>query len=169
MISKKLQDALNEQLNREFYSEYLYLSMVAYCRSIDLNGIANFFHIQCQEEHAHAMKIFNFLLDRDGKVVLSPIDAVPTKYKSVIEVFEKTLDGERYVSRCIDGLLDMATKENDHAVTSFLKWFVDEQVEEEAMATNILGRLKLIGGQGHGLLMIDSELGSRTYNPVPSK
>lgn len=169
MISKKLQDALNEQLNREFYSEYLYLSMVAYLRSIDLNGIANFFHVQTQEEHVHAMKIFSFLLDRDGKLTLKSIDAVQTKYKSAVEVFEKTLEHEKYVSKCIDELIDMAAKENDHAVISFLKWFVDEQVEEEAMVTNILGRLKLIGGQGHGLLMIDSELGSRTYNPAPSK
>jgi ferritin len=168
MISKKIENALNAQINREFFSEYLYLSMEAYLRTKNLDGIANFFHVQTQEEHMHGMKMFNFLIDREGKVSLKAIDAPQTNFKSVIEVFEKTLEHEQLVSKYIDELMDMAIKENDHAVISFLKWFVDEQVEEEATAKNILSRLKLIGGDGHGLLMIDSELASRTFNPSPA-
>ena len=165
MISPKLQEAINDQINKELYSEYLYLSMEAYCRSIDLDGVANFFHVQTQEEHFHAMKMYNFLIDRDARVILKKIDAPPTEFSSVIEVFEKTLEHEKYVTQRINDLMDLAVKENDHAVTSFLKWFVDEQVEEEATDLRILNRLKLVKGEGQGLLMIDSELAARTFTP----
>ena len=167
MLSKKLKDAINEQINREFYSEYLYLSMEAYCRSIDLDGVANFFHVQTLEEHSHGMKMYNFLIDRGARVTLKKIDAPQTEFKSVIELFEKTLEHEKFVTKCIDDLMDIAVKENDHAVVSFLKWFVDEQVEEESTDLRILNRLKLVKGEGHGLLMIDSELAARTFTPPP--
>lgn len=165
MISQKLQDAINEQINKEFYSEYLYLSMEAHFRSIDLDGIANFFHVQTQEEHAHGMLMYNFLIDRGGKVILKKIDAPQTEFSSVIDAFEKTLEHERFVTKSINELMDVAIKENDHAAASFLKWFVDEQVEEEATDSKILNRLKLIKGDGHGLLMIDAELAQRTFTP----
>jgi ferritin len=167
MISQKLQKAINDQINKEFYSEYLYLSMEAYCRSIDLDGIANFFHVQTQEEHSHAMKMYNFLIDRDARVHLKTIDAPPTEFESVIEIFKKTLEHEKFVTGRINYLMDLAVKENDHAVISFMKWFVDEQVEEEATDQRILNRLKLVKGEGHGLLMIDSELAARTFTPPP--
>jgi ferritin len=165
MISQKLQDAINGQINKEFYSEYLYLSMEAYFRSNDLDGFANFFHIQTQEEHAHGMLLYNFLIDRGGKVVLKKIDAPQVEFSSAIDVFAKTLEHEQFVTKSINELMDLAMKENDHAAVSFLKWFVDEQVEEEANDQRILTRLKLINGEGHGLLMIDTELAARTFTP----
>jgi ferritin len=168
MLSVRLQEVLNEQINKELYSEYIYLSMEAYMRSIDLDGIANFFAVQTQEEHFHAMKIYNFIIDRGGKVVLKKIEAPPVDFKSVVDVFEQTLEHEKFVTKSINDLMDVAVKENDHAVMSFLKWYVDEQVEEEANVTRILSKLKLIGGEGHGLLMIDQELAARVFNPPPA-
>jgi len=168
MLSAKMQDALNEQINRELYSEYIYLSMEAYMRSIDLDGIANFFIVQTQEEHLHAMKIYNFIIDRGGKVELKAIGTPPVEFKSVIDVFEQTLEHENYITKSINELMDVAVRENDHAVISFLKWYVDEQVEEEANVTKILSKLKLIGGEGHGLLMIDQELAARVFTPPPA-
>ncbi len=165
MISQKLLDALNEQINREFYSEYLYLSMEAYFLSGNLDGFANFFHVQTLEEHAHGMLLYNFLIDREGIVKLKKIDAPASEFKSAIDVFEKTLEHERFVTKSINELMDLALKENDHAAVSFLKWFVDEQVEEEATDSKILSRLKLINGEGHGMLMIDTELAARTFTP----
>jgi len=165
MLSMRLQEALNEQINKELYSEYIYLSMEAYMRSIDLDGIANFFAVQTQEEHFHAMKFYNFIIDRGGKVVLKKIDDPPVDFKSVVDVFEQTLEHEKFVTKSINDLMDVAVKENDHAASSFLKWYVDEQVEEEANVTRILSKLKLIGGEGHGLLMIDQELAARVFTP----
>ena len=168
MLSAKLQEVLNEQINKELYSEYIYLSMEAYMRSMDLDGIANFFQVQTQEEHFHAMKIYNFIIDKGGKVILKKIDAPPVDFKSVVDVFEQTLEHEKFVTKSINDLMDDAVKENDHAVISFLKWYVDEQVEEEANVTRILSKLKLIGGEGHGLLMIDQELSARVFTPPPA-
>jgi ferritin len=168
MLSQKLQDALNDQINKELYSEYIYLSMEAFLLQNDLDGIANFFHVQTQEEHMHAMKIYNFIIDRGGKVALKKIDAPPTEFKSVVDVFEQTLAHEQYVTKSINELMDIAIKEGDHALISFLKWYVDEQVEEESTVGKILTRLKLIGGEGHGLLMIDQELAARTFTPPPA-
>ena len=168
MLTQKLQDALNEQINKELYSEYIYLSMEAYMRQNDLDGFANFFHVQTQEEHLHAMKIYNFVIDRGGKVVLKKLDDPPVDFKSVIDVFEQTLTHEQYITKSISDLMDIAMKENDHAVISFLKWYVDEQVEEEATVTKILSKLKLIGGEGHGMLMIDGELAMRVFTPPPA-
>jgi ferritin len=165
MISQQLQDAINEQINREFYSEYLYLSMEAYCRFMDLDGFANFFSVQTQEEHFHGMKLYNFLIDLGGKVVLKSIKAPQTEFKSVTELYEKTLEHEEFVTKSINELMDAAVKENNHAVMSFLKWFVDEQVEEEATDSRILAKLKLINGEGHGILMLDAELALRTFTP----
>ncbi len=165
MISPKLQEAINDQINKELYSEYLYLSMEAYCRSVDLDGFANFFHVQTQEEHFHAMKMYNFLIHRDARVTLKKIDAPQVEFSSPVELFEKTLEHERFVTKSINDLMDLAVRENDHAVGSFLKWFVDEQVEEEATDLRILNRLTLVKGEGHGLLMIDSELAARTFTP----
>jgi len=165
MISQKLQDAFNLQINKELYSEYFYLSIAAYCYSLDLDGVANFFMVQTQEEHFHAMKMFNFLTDLGGRVILKHIDEPPVEFKSVIEIFEKTLAHEQIVTKSINDLMDLALKENDHASASFLKWFVDEQVEEEATVTKLLSKLKLIKGEGHGMLMIDAELAARVFTP----
>jgi ferritin len=169
MLSKNLNDALNNQMNNEFYSEYSYLSMAAYFHSNDLDGIANFFHVQAKEEHFHAMKIYNFILNRMGRVELKAIKAPQVEFKSAIEVFESALDHEKSVTKSIDAVMDTAIKVNDHAVMSFLKWYVDEQVEEEATATKNLGKVKLVDGKGEGLLMIDQELAKRTFTEPAGK
>jgi ferritin len=165
MLTPKLLEALNNQLNRELFSEYLYLGMAGYCYSIDLNGFANFFVVQAQEEHQHAMKIFNYIYDRNGKVVLKNLEAPKMEYNNIVEVFEETFKHEQSVTDSINKLMELAIKENDHATVSFLKWFVDEQVEEEQTVTKILNKFKLIGSEGAGLLFLDSELGKRTFTP----
>ena len=165
MLSKTLQDAINTQLNKELASEYIYLDMAAYTKSLDLDGFSNFFSVQVQEERFHAMKFYNFLLERNGNVVLKEIPAPAANYKNVTDVFEQTLAHEQFITKSINELMDLAVKENDHALISFLKWFIDEQVEEESNVSRILNRLKLIGGEGQGLLMIDAELALRVFTP----
>ena len=164
MLSQNIQNAFNEQINKELYSEYLYLSMEAYMRTLDLDGFGNYFHVQTQEEHFHALKMYNFVLEREGKIILKKLEAPPSDFKSVIDIFEQTLKHEKMITKSINDLMDIAVKENDHAAVSFLKWFVDEQVEEEATVSKILSKLKLIGGEGHGMLMMDSELAQRKFN-----
>ena len=132
MLTKKLQDALNEQINKEFFAEYLYLSMSAYLESIEMEGFANYFNVQAQEEHFHAMKMFNFVHDKGGRVILKSLKEPKSEYTSVVNVIEESLKHERYVTKSINELMDVAIKENDHSVKSFLEWYVDEQVEEEA-------------------------------------
>ena len=165
MLSGKLQTELNKQMNNEFFAEYEYLSMAAYFHAMNLDGIANYFHVQAQEEHFHAMKIFHFVLDKGGKVELQQIAQPDVTFKSPIEVFEKALAHEKKVTKSINDLMDDAIKENDHAVNSFLKWYVDEQVEEEALASKALGKMEIIGGKGEGLLILDQEYSSRSFTP----
>lgn len=165
MISTKLQEAINSQINKELFSEYLYLSMAAYCESENLDGIANFFHVQTKEEHFHAMKFFAYLNERGGRVKLMPIEGPQTDFKSIEDIFEQTLRHEQLVTQSINEIMDLAIKENDHATKSFLQWFIDEQVEEEATAEKLLHKVKLISGHPHGLFMLDKELAARTFNP----
>lgn len=164
MLTKKLQDALNEQINKEFFSEYMYLSMSAYLESIEMEGFANYFNVQAQEEHFHAMKMFNFVHDKGGRVILKPLGEPKAKFKSVLEVIEEALEHERYITKSINELMDTAIKENDHSVKSFLDWYVDEQVEEEATMSKLIAKLKMINGEGLGLLTIDNELSSRKFS-----
>ena len=166
MLTKKLQDALNEQINKEFFAEYLYLSMSAYLESIEMEGFANYFNVQAQEEHFHAMKMFNFVHDKGGRVILKSLKEPKSEYTSVVNVIEESLEHERYVTKSINELMDVAIKENDHSVKSFLEWYVDEQVEEEATISRLLAKLKLIKGEGFGLLTLDSQLGARKYTPA---
>lgn len=163
MLSIKLQSELNNQMNNEFFSEFEYLSMAAYFHSMNLDGMANYFHVQAQEEHFHAMKIFQFILDKGGKVELQQIEKPDVEFVSPVAVFEKALSHEMKVTKSINDLMDVAIKENDHAVNSFLKWYVDEQVEEEASANKVLGKMQIIGGKGEGLLMLDQEFAARTF------
>ena len=165
MLTKKLQDALNEQINREFFAEYLYLSMSAYLESIEMEGFANYFNVQAQEEHFHAMKMFNFVHDKGGRVILKSLKEPKSDYTSVINVIEESLKHEKYVTKSINELMDTAIKENDHSVKSFLQWYIDEQVEEEATMTKLLAKLKLINGEGLGLLTLYSNLLTRSYQP----
>jgi ferritin len=165
MINKKLEDQINYQINRELYSEYLYLSMAAYLENKGLPGMANFMVVQGQEERFHAMKFYKYLNERGGKVVLDTIEQPPTDFKSILEVFEESLEHEGLVTSLINKLMDLAIEVNDHATRSFLNWYVDEQVEEEASFQALIDQLKLIDGKGNGLLMLDKELATRTFTP----
>ncbi|KJF41688.1 MULTISPECIES: ferritin [Draconibacterium] len=163
MLKEKVLNALNEQINAEQYSSLLYLSMSAYFNDKGLPGFANWMYVQYQEELTHANKFFNYVVERGGKVELKAIDQMPTTWEGVIDVFEKTLEHEQLVTSLIDKLVDVAVDERDHATQSFLRWFVDEQVEEEANVTEILDTLKLINGQGNGIFMLDREMRNRTF------
>ncbi len=161
MLSKEMTAALNEQLNHELYSAYLYLAMAAYVESLNLQGFANWMRVQYQEETLHALKILDFIGERGGKVKLTQIATPPSEWESPIAVMSETLEHEQKVSGLINKLVDVAIAESDHASNNFLQWFVAEQVEEEATADGILQQLKLTGGTGHGLLLIDRELAQR--------
>jgi len=165
MISQKIQDAINAQINRELFSEYLYRSMSAWFATETLDGFANWMEIQAQEEHFHAMKFFNYLIERGGKVILEQIDKPESCFESPLRAFEMTLDHEQYISKNINDLMDLAIEEKDHAAKSFLQWYVDEQVEEEATAEKFLNQLKMLGDRIEGVLMLDREMASRTYTP----
>lgn len=170
MLKKSVEIAINQQINAEFHSAYLYLSMSSYCQSIGMAGCANWLKVQYQEELAHATHFFDYVLERGGRVTLAPIAAVETEFKSVMHVFEETLNHELKVTGLINNLMDTAIRESDHATKSFLQWFVDEQVEEEANVEQILNNLKLINGEGQGLLMMDREMQARVFvNPFPAK
>lgn len=163
MINNKIQDALNKQINAELYSSYLYLSMSAYFQSINLNGFANWMRCQAQEELVHAMKFYNFINDRGGTVQLASIEGPPIKWDSPLHAFQDAYAHEGKVTSLINGLVDMAAKQKDHASVTFLQWFVNEQVEEEASADGVVQQLKLAGDAGSGLFMIDRELASRVF------
>ena len=163
MIKKEVLDALNEQINAESYSAYMYLSMAAYFENMGLSGFAHWMKVQYQEESAHALKFFNYVTERGGKVVLKAIDQVPVEFDGIVDVFEKTLVHEVHVSDLINNLMNVAISASDHASQSFLKWFVDEQVEEEANVEKILATLKLINGQGNGIFFLFLELSQRVF------
>jgi ferritin len=160
-LSKKLQDAINEQIKEELASAYIYLSMAAYCESIALPGFANWMEKQAGEEVEHAMKFYHFVHERMGRVELAAIEGPPIEFEGPTDVFEKALAHEEYISDRINKLYAMAVEENDFASFSLLQWFVDEQVEEEASATEVLDILKRIGDKGQGLIMLDRQLAQR--------
>ncbi|MDH4238355.1 MAG: ferritin [Phycisphaerae bacterium] len=165
MISKKMQDALNEQINAELYSAYLYLSMVAYFKSINLPGFATWMRVQTQEEIVHAMKIYDYLNERGGRVILKSIDEPQTEWKSPLAAFEAAYGHEQKVTGLINGLVNLAIEEKDHAANMFLQWFVNEQVEEESNADAIVQKLKLMAEAPGGMYMLDNEMGQRVFTP----
>jgi ferritin len=162
MISQKMRDALNKQVNAELYSAYMYLSMSAYFSSANLPGFASWMKIQAQEETGHAMKIYDFIIERAGRATLKAIEAPPAQWKSPLDAFEATFKHEQKVTGLINNLVDLAIEEKDHATKGFLQWFVDEQVEEEASADAIVQQLKLIKEAPGALFMINNQLGQRT-------
>lgn len=162
MIGKKLTTALNDQINKELYSAYLYLAMAAQAEEMNLSGFASWFRVQAGEEVEHAMKFFHYLTEQGARVVLDAIAKPPAEFKSAAQMFAETLEHEQKVTASIHALMDLAIKGNDYATQSFLKWFVDEQVEEEANASAIVAKLRMIGADaGPALLMLDRELGQR--------
>lgn len=169
MLSEKMGKALDQQINAELYSAYLYLSMAAWSESQGLGGIGNWFTVQAQEELAHAMRFYGYVYERGGRVMLSAIDAPPTDWASPLALFEETLKHEQKVTSLINGLVDLARSESDHATDNMLRWFVAEQVEEEGSADKLRQKVKLVGGEGRGLYIIDAELASRVYSPPPAE
>lgn len=163
MIEKKMQDALNEQVNAEIYSAYLYLSMAAYFEANSLSGFAGWMRVQYQEEMSHALKLYDYVNERGGRVQLAAIDEPPAEWKSPVDVFQETLEHERLVSSLIHKLVDLAIELGDHATNQMLQWFVGEQVEEEATAEQILDEIKLIGDARSGIFMLNRELGQRAF------
>jgi ferritin len=162
MISKKIQDALNGQVNAELYSAYLYLAMNAYFQSVNLMGFANWMRVQTKEEQAHAMKIYDFICDRGGRVELEAIAKPPSEWRSPLAVFEAAYKHEQKVTGLINDLVELAAKEKDHATKIFLQWFVTEQVEEEKNASEIVAKLKALKDSAGSMYMLDKELGKRT-------
>lgn len=165
MISKEMQDALNKQINEEFFSAYLYLAMATYFDAEGLKGFANWMMVQYQEEMGHAMKIYNYLSSQGAKIELYAIKEPPHKWDSPLHAFEETLKHEQHITQCINDLVDLAEKLKDRATYNFLQWFVDEQVEEEENDRDIIDKLKLIGDNMSALFWLDKELGARTYTP----
>ncbi|MDZ7392028.1 MAG: ferritin [candidate division KSB1 bacterium] len=161
MVSKKMEEALNRQVNREMYSAYLYLSMAAFSEHIGLKGFAHWFEAQAKEEMGHAMRFYRYVFDQGAKVTLEAIEKPPADFGSAQAMFEKTLEHEKAVTKMITDLMELAVAEKDHATQVFLHWFISEQVEEEAHAAEILGKLKFVGEHPNGLFMIDRELGAR--------
>ena len=165
MLSKKMEKALNGQVNAELYSSYLYLSMESWFKSKNLNGFANWMRVQAQEEMSHAMKIYDFIDERGGRIVLKAIDGPPTEWDSPLTVFEAVYEHEQKVTALINDLVDLSIKEKDHATNSFLQWFVSEQVEEEASADAAVQQLKMVESAPGGMFMLDREMGRRVFTP----
>ena len=165
MISKKMEKALNEQVNAELFSAYLYLSMEAYFKSLNLNGFANWMRVQTQEEVTHAMKIYDFIDERGGRITLKAIDGPETKWDSPLAVFNAVYEHEQKVTSLINNLVNLAIEEKDHATNTFLQWFVNEQVEEEASADQVVQQLKLMEKAPGGLFLLDRELAQRVFTP----
>jgi ferritin len=161
MINKKVQDALNKQINEEMYSSYLYLAMAAHCEHEGFKGTARWLKVQMGEETGHAMRFYEYILEQGGQVELAAIQKPEGPFGSLLDIFTKTLKHEQHITGCIHKLAELAVQEGDFATQNLLQWFVNEQVEEEANAGEIVTKLKMAGTQGPGLLFIDSELGRR--------
>lgn len=154
--------ALNKQLNHEFFSAYLYLSMSAHCSKNDYNGSAKWFLLQYEEEHQHATRIYNYLIEQGASITLEALEKPSKKFGTLLEIFKLSLEHEQLMTRSLNELSDMALKEKDHATYNLLQWFVNEQVEEEASVGEIIAKLKMVKSDGYGILMIDNELGQRS-------
>jgi len=162
MLSKGIQEAINEQIHHEFHSAYVYLSMAAYMEAANFKGFAHWMRMQAKEEVNHGMRLFDYVNDRNGRVTLKALEQPPTDYKSVLSTFEQALEHEIKVTGMIHALYALAQKESDFATVVQLQWFIAEQVEEEATATEVVDRLKIAGNDGAGLLLLDKEMGART-------
>jgi ferritin len=168
MLSEKMEKALNEQVNWEMYSSYFYLSMSSYFESISLAGCAQWMRAQAQEELYHAIKIYDYINERGGRAIMEAIAKPPSDWSSPLVVFEEVLEHEQKVTGLINGLVNLALDERDHATNIFLQWFVSEQVEEEDSVGSVLDKFKLIGDDKSGLFVLDQELGARVFTP-PAK
>ncbi len=166
MISKKMEAELNEQMNKEFYSAYLYLAMSAYCNSIGLPGFSHWMRMQYEEETLHVTRMYDYILDQGGTVHLKAVEEPPKEYGTPVEIFQTTLEHEQFVTQSIHNLMSLAVDERDYASQTFLQWYVTEQVEEESNVNDILSPLKMVGDDKGGLMMVDQKLAGRAA-PVP--
>ena len=164
-MDRKLELAFSNQINAELYSEYLYLIMKTYFKKANLQGFANWFDVQVQEEHAHGMGMYDYVLERGGDIEFKAIEKPEMKGKNIIEIMEEVLHHEKWVTSNINTLTDVAEEVKDRAAVSFLDWYIKEQVEEEANVSKVIATLKLIGDDKHALLMYDKELAARVFNP----
>ena len=169
MLKEEIQKAINDQINAEIYSSYLYLSMKSYFQSISLGGFATWMHSQIQEELMHSMKFYDFVAERGARVVLNTIEKPESEWESPLAAFEHILKHEQLVSSLINDLMELAIKEKDHATQIFLQWFVSEQVEEEASVGEVVDKLKLIQDNPSGLFLLDAELGKRVFTLSPAE
>ena len=167
MLDKQVEEALNNQINAEFFSAYLYLSMSAWLESRGFPGFSHWMRQQWYEETLHAERIFEFINGRNGKVLLAPIEQVDTEFDSVLQLFQQTLEHEQKVTQRINELMFLGQEKKDFATQSFLQWFIDEQVEEEATVSQILDKLALIGNDGNGLFILDKEMATRPRPAIP--
>ncbi len=161
MLTNPVLTALNDQINHEMYSAYLYLAMSAHFESANLTGFAHWTRVQAQEELSHAMRFFDYIADQSGRVTLKTLEQPPAQFGSPLSIFQAILDHEKKVTGLIHGLYDTAAKENDYATQNMLQWFVNEQVEEEKNATQIAEELKLVGESGTSLFLVDRQLAAR--------
>ncbi|MEO8285128.1 MAG: ferritin [Chloroflexota bacterium] len=166
MIGETVQAALNEQIKHEFYSAYVYLSVSAYCETISLPGFAHWFRMQSAEERDHAMKIYDFILDRGGKVKLLALDSPASDFGTPLQIAQKALEHEQLVTGLIERLYELTVKEGDYAAQAMLQWFITEQVEEEKNANLLIDQLTMVGDNRAALLMLDMELGKRAATPA---
>ncbi len=169
MLSEKLEKALNDQINAELYSAYLYQSMGAYFEDKSLDGFATWMDMQTKEEMFHARKLYDYVNERGGRVILAGIDAPESNWENTLAVFEASLAHEEKVTAMINNLVDLAEKDKDYATRSFLQWFVDEQVEEEDSVGEVVDKLKMISDSSQGLFMMNNELGQRTFTAEPTQ
>ena len=167
MLSQKLQEAMNAQVNAELWSAYLYLAMSLDAEAKGFKGVANWFYVQFQEEQAHARIFMNYMNSRDAKVVLKPIESVPASWDTVLDMFKQTLEHEKKVTSLINNLAAIANEDRDYASVNRLNWFIDEQVEEEESAREMIGTVGAVEDNKYGMYMLDKELAARVYN-VPS-
>jgi len=165
MVTEKMQSALNDQLNKELFSSYLYLSMAAYFEAESYSGMARWMYLQAEEEHQHALKFYDYLIKVGGRVKFTAIEEPQFEWESPAAAFQAAFEHEQFISKSINELVDLAMNEKDHATATFLHWFVDEQVEEEATVSEIVDNFKMIGDSKSALFMLDRELGQRVNAP----
>ncbi|UCE06289.1 MAG: ferritin [bacterium] len=168
MISDKMAAKINEQIKNELYSGHLYLSMAAYCSSVDMDGFANFFIVQEQEERFHAMKFYHYLVEQNQDVKIYGLDQPKQDFKSLEEVFDMAWKHEQKVTSLLNDIMHLAVEEKDFATQSLMHWYIDEQVEEEASMLGILKKIQMLGEKGHGIFMLDAQMKARKFNPPAS-
>jgi len=166
-MKTKILNSLNEQINKELFSSYLYLSMSAYFENKNLPGFANWMRVQAQEEMVHAMKFYSFIIQRGGKVQLKALEGPKNEWASPLNAFEEAYKHEQFITDSINSIVSIAHEEKDYAADNFLQWFISEQVEEEESTNNVVQKLKLVG-DGSGLFLLDQELGTRVFTPPPA-